>query len=89
MGLATGDLRRQRNKLTPEYVASRKAESEQYLGVYWNKRLDVFTSTLTVKGTAHQCGTYDTGREAAKARDLRILYLGLDLKLQVLTRKEK
>ncbi len=57
----------------------------KYKGVSWDKRTKKWESVLTSKGLRYPCGFYDDEIQAVKARDKRIIALGLDYsKLQIL-----
>ncbi len=57
----------------------------KYKGVSWDKRTKKWESALTSKGLRYPCGFYDDEIQAVKARDKRIIALGLDYsKLQIL-----
>ncbi|MHC0441596.1 hypothetical protein [Flavobacterium sp. 3-210] len=55
-----------------------------YTGVGWHKETQKWRSSVTEKNIRYECGYHDTDREAAKARDLKILALGLKKPLQIL-----
>jgi hypothetical protein len=56
----------------------------RYNGVTWNKPAQKWHSQITVKGVRYDCGYYDDDREAAKARDRKIIALALNKPLQIL-----
>jgi len=55
--------------------------TSKYKGVSWDRKTNKWESAVTVKGVKHPCGFYDTEDEAIKARDKRILALGLPVKM--------
>lgn len=56
----------------------------QYAGVGWHKESQKWRASVTANGERYECGYHDTDREAAKARDRKILALGLNKPLQIL-----
>jgi hypothetical protein len=59
-----------------------------YRGVTFVPRMKKFRGTVTKNGVYHDCGVWDTPLLAAKARDRRILSLGLDMPLQIYKKVE-
>lgn len=57
----------------------------KYKGVSWDTNSQKWLSQVAENKTVHQCGYFKDDREAAKARDLKILRLGLKKPLQILT----
>jgi len=55
--------------------------TSKYKGVSWDRKTNKWESSITCKGTKHPCGFYDSEDEAIKARDRRILSLGLPIKM--------
>lgn len=55
-----------------------------YTGVGWNRELQKWRSSVSEKGVKYDCGYYENERDAAKARDRKILALGLNKPLQIL-----
>lgn len=62
----------------------RKNNTSIYTGVSFNKVRNKYSSTLFANGEEYRCGHFETEREAAKARDLKIIKLRLDRPLQIL-----
>ncbi|WP_295093736.1 AP2 domain-containing protein [uncultured Flavobacterium sp.] len=58
--------------------------TSNYTGVGWNRKQQNWRSSVTANGIKYDCGYHDTEREAAKARDRKILALGLKKPLQIL-----
>jgi hypothetical protein len=58
----------------------------KYVGVRWNRDASKWISTVLDKGITYLCGCFDDDREAAKARDMKIISLGLNKPLQILKR---
>lgn len=56
----------------------------KYIGVRWHREANKWISTVLDKGTTYLCGCFDDDREAAKARDTKIISLGLNKPLQIL-----
>ena len=57
-----------------------------YAGVSWNRQAQMWKSSVSHKGIKYECGYYHDDREAAKARDRKIIALGFKKPLQVLKR---
>jgi len=57
-----------------------------YVGVRWNREANKWISTVRDKGVTYLCGCFDDDREAAKARDIKIVSLKLNKPLQILKR---
>lgn len=55
-----------------------------YIGVGWNRELQKWRSSISENGIKYDCGYHKNEREAAKARDKKILALGLNKSLQIL-----
>lgn len=55
-----------------------------YIGVGWNREQQKWRSSVSEKGVKYDCGYFDSERDAAKARDRKILALGLNKPLQIL-----
>ena len=66
-----------------------KNETSKYVGVSWDRVLSKWKSGFTYKGVRYECGFYTDERQAAKARDLRIISLGIPKPLQILKRIQK
>lgn len=62
--------------------------STDYTGVQYVPRLKKWHSRVTHKGIVYNCGHHDTSKEAAIARDIKILEKNLPFKLQVLKPKK-
>lgn len=60
--------------------------SSKYTGVSWDKKAQKWESCVTYKKIRYNCGFYDNERDAAKARDKRILAFNMDKPLQILKR---
>lgn len=58
----------------------------KYVGVRWHRESSKWISTVLDKGITYLCGCFDDDREAAKARDTKIISLGLKKPLQILKR---
>lgn len=58
----------------------------KYVGVRWDREHSKWVSTVRDKGITYLCGCFDDDREAAKARDTKIISLGLNKPLQILKR---
>jgi hypothetical protein len=59
-----------------------------YKGVNWDRKSQKWTASVTNKGIRYECGYHDEERNAAVARDKKIIALGLSVKLQVLKKVE-
>jgi len=55
-----------------------------YTGVGWNREQQKWRSSVSSGGIKYDCGYHNTERDAAKARDRKILALGLSKPLQIL-----
>jgi hypothetical protein len=64
-------------------------KSSKYVGVKWRKYNQKWVSEFIVKGVKYNCGAHDTELEAVKARDLKIIKLGFNIKLQVFSKIDK
>ena len=58
----------------------------KYTGVRWNREASKWMSTVRDKGITYLCGCFDDDREAAKARDIKVVSLKLNKPLQILKR---
>ena len=58
----------------------------KYVGVRWHRESSKWVSTVLDKGITYLCGCHNDDREAAKARDMKIISLGLNKALQILKR---
>ncbi len=58
----------------------------KYTGVRWNKESGNWYSTILHKKVKYLCGHFSNDRDAAKARDMKIISLGLNKPLQILKR---
>lgn len=56
----------------------------KYTGVSWHSETQKWRSTVSFKGVKHECGYYDTEREAAKGRDMKIVKFDMKKPLQIL-----
>jgi hypothetical protein len=65
-------------------MATTNKKVSPYDGVIWDKVLLKWKVTVRSKGILYQCGYFDNDRDAAKARDRKILALRLDKPLQIL-----
>lgn len=65
-------------------MKSQNKRVSQYTGVNWNRKLQKWTSSVSKSGVKYDCGFYEKERDAAKARDRKILVLGLNKPLQIL-----
>ena len=59
-------------------------QTSNYVGVSYNKKTNKYSSTLLANNEVYRCGHFETDREAAKARDLKIIKLRLNRPLQIL-----
>lgn len=67
-------------------IKNTNPRTSNYTGVGWNREQQKWRSSVSEKGVKYDCGYFETEREAAKARDRKILALGLDKPLQILKR---
>lgn len=58
----------------------------KYTGVRWDREHSKWVSTVLSNKVKYLCGCFDDDREAAKARDMKIISLGLNKPLQILKR---
>jgi hypothetical protein len=58
----------------------------KYTGVKWLKESSMWQSYLIFKRVNYICGMFSDDRDAAKARDIKIISLGINKPLQVLKR---
>jgi hypothetical protein len=58
----------------------------KYTGVRWNAEQGNWYSTVLHNGVKYLCGHFNCDREAAKARDIKIVSLGLKKPLQIIKR---
>jgi hypothetical protein len=58
----------------------------KYTGVRWDREHSKWISTVLSNKVKYLCGCFDDDREAAKARDTKIISLGLAKPLQILKR---
>lgn len=56
----------------------------EYIGVSWKPSIQKWTSSVSEKSVKYDCGYHDNEREAAKARDRKILALNIKKPLQIL-----
>lgn len=56
-----------------------------YNGVSWKRENQKWTASVSNNGIKYDCGYFDNERDAAKSRDRKILALGFNKPLQVLT----
>jgi hypothetical protein len=63
-----------------------KTKVSQYTGVGWEKSTQMWKATVTHQRVTYECGRFDDDREAAKARDRKIIAIGLNKPLQILKR---
>lgn len=68
------------NKIT----SNTHSRSSSYTGVKWSREYQKWYSTLNEKGIKYNCGFFDDDRDAAKARDMKIIQIGSTKKLQIL-----
>lgn len=61
-----------------------KTKVSPYAGVGWNKSNQMWKATVTAKNITYDCGHFEDDREAAKARDRKIIALNLKKPLQIL-----
>ncbi len=62
------------------------SRSSSYTGVKWSREYQKWYSSLNEKGVTYHCGFFDIDREAARARDMKIVQIGSAKPLQVLKR---
>lgn len=55
-----------------------------YDGVTWNTQSQLWKSSVSDKGIKYECGYYNNERDAVKARDKKIIELGIKKPLQIL-----
>lgn len=60
---------------------------KEFVGVRWVSQNQKWKSYVTKNGVDYACGYFKDQRAAVKARDRKIIALGLDVKLQILKRK--
>lgn len=70
--------------LYTKQATSTHSRVSKYKGVCWNKQAQMWKSSVSNKSVKYECGYYHDDREAAKARDRKIIALGLKKPLQVL-----
>ena len=70
------------NKIT----TNTHSRSCSYVGVRWSKEYQKWYSSLSEKGITYHCGFFDNDRNAAKARDMKIIQIGSTKPLQILKR---
>ena len=58
----------------------------KYVGVRWHLEASKWVATVLSNKVTYLCGCFDNDREAAKARDMKIISLGLNKPLQILKR---
>lgn len=58
----------------------------KYVGIRWNREHSKWIATVISNKVTYLCGCFDDDREAAKARDSKIISLGLKKPLQILKR---
>ncbi|UYW02103.1 hypothetical protein K5I29_04165 [Flavobacterium agricola] len=56
----------------------------EYKGVKWDSHNNQWNAILKHKGIIYNCGYFDNSRDAAKARDKKIIEVGANTQLQVL-----
>ncbi len=59
-------------------------KKNSYTGVSWSSEYYKYKAHVTKDGVTYQCGFHNTEKEAAIARDRKIIEHGLKVKLQVL-----
>lgn len=72
------------NSRTVKTVTGSHNRTSNYIGVNWKTSCQKWLSSVTDKGTKYECGYHDSERDAAKARDRKILALNIKKPLQVL-----
>lgn len=60
-----------------------------YKGVTWVAAAQKFKAGVTKDGILYSCGFHDTPRDAAVARDRKIIALNLGIPLQIFKKLEK
>ena len=59
-----------------------------YKGITFHKQSRKWRASICHKGERHDCGNWhESERDAAVSRDKKILFLNLDVKLQILKKK--
>lgn len=58
----------------------------KYTGVRWHREHSKWIATVLHNKVKYLCGCFEDDREAAKARDTKIISLGLNKPLQILKR---
>lgn len=61
----------------------------KYTGVRWNREHSKWVSTVHHNKVTYLCGMFDCDREAAKARDVKIISLGMNKPIQILKRPQQ
>lgn len=62
----------------------KNSRTSKYSGVGWNREQQKWRSSVSQSGIKYDCGYHENERDAAKARDRKILALGLNKPLQIL-----
>lgn len=65
-------------------VSNTHKRHSDYDGVSWNTQSQQWKSSVSYKGIKYECGYYDNERDAAKARDRKIIALNINKPLQIL-----
>lgn len=73
-----------RRTLYTYQVSGTHSRVSKYQGVVWCKTACKWRAYLKDKGITYECGYFSDDREAAKARDIKILQLSIKKPLQVL-----
>ncbi len=60
------------------------SRSSSYVGVRWSKEYQKWYSSLSEKGITYHCGFFDNDRNAAKARDMKIIQINSTKPIQIL-----
>ncbi|UYW01786.1 hypothetical protein K5I29_02350 [Flavobacterium agricola] len=59
-------------------------KDSDYKGVKWDPNSLQWSATLKHKGIVYNCGYFSNERDAAKARDIKIIAIGATKPLQIL-----
>lgn len=62
---------------------------KEYTGVHYSTLFKKYQAKVTHLGIVYGCGTHDTAKDAARARDIKIIEKCLPHKLQVLKKVKK
>jgi hypothetical protein len=77
-------MRRQTKFIKDNSISNNRVS--KYIGVRWHRESSKWVSTVLSNKVTYLCGCFNDDREAAKARDMKIISLGLNKPLQILKR---